>query len=114
LDAKDCVQMKSFIFAIAILAVSGCSTTTTARMDFQSINQFRVNCAKKQEQLDFLYSQWPSKKDQFLNAMMIRSDTGFVASVADDTYRERRYLDEGRYTAVLRLLIDQVKQCPNY
>jgi hypothetical protein len=46
--------------------------------------------------------------------MTIRSDTGFVMSVADDTYQERRYLDEGRYTAVLRLLIDQVKQCPNY
>lgn len=98
------------IFFIAGLA--GC--TTTARMDFQSLNRFQVNCKQKYEQLAFLKSQWPSANDQILNGLMISSSVGYVNSLADGTYQERRYLNEGRYTAVLRLLIDQVRQCPDY
>lgn len=93
------------------LVLAGC--TTTSRMDFQSINYFNVNCAKKYEQLEFLQSQWPSDRDIFVSGSMISNTAGFFATVADGTYQERRYLDEGRYTAVLRMLIDQVKQCPD-
>lgn len=102
----------SLIMLLSVSAISaGC--TTTARMDYQSLNHFRVNCSKKQEQLEFLYSQWPSSNDRLVNGMMISSTGGFIASVADGTYQERRYLNDGYYTSVLRLLIDQVKQCPN-
>ena len=103
--------MKNLIILSAIL-LTGC--TTTARMDLHSLNTFKINCAKKQEQLDFLYSQWPSRDEQIVNALMIRSSLGFLASNADDTYQERRHLDDGRYTAVLRMTIDDVKRsCPD-
>lgn len=110
MDLTCNLSVTRIIPLIALLA--GC--TTTARMDFQSINQFRVNCAKKYEQLEFLQSQWPSQNDRLINGLMITSSVGFVSSVADGTYEERRHLNDGRYTAVLRLLIDQVKQCPDY
>lgn len=100
--------------AVLLAAVLNAGCTTTARMDYQSLNHFRVNCAKKYEQLEFLQSQWPSSNDRLVNGMMISSTSGFIASVADGTYQERRYLNDGYYTSVLRLLIDQVKQCPDY
>jgi len=100
------------LLLISLLTLAGC--TTTARMDLHSLNHFQINCAKKQEQLDFLYSQWPSRDEQIVNALMIRSTAGFVASNADETYQERRYLDEGRYTSVLRMVINDVKRtCPD-
>lgn len=100
------------IILMSLLLLTGC--TTTSRMDFQSINHFKINCAKKYEQLEFLRAQWPNERDFLLNGFMISSTGGFIATVADGTYQERRYLEEGRYTAVLRMLIDQVKQCPDY
>lgn len=102
--------MKKIILLSVLLA--GC--TTTARMDLQGINQFRVNCAKKYEQLEFLQSQWPSQNERIVNGLMISSTFGFVSTVADGTYEERRHLNDGRYTSALRLLIDQVRQCPDY
>ena len=95
-----------------VLLTTGC--TTTARMDFQGLNQFRIDCSKKQEQLDFLRSQWPSETEQLINGMMITSSVGYIASNADGTYRDRVYMDRGAYTSVLRKLIYDVKRtCPN-
>lgn len=111
MDITCNLPVKYTVFT-SLLILGGC--TTTARMDLHSLNHFKVNCAKKQEQLDFLYSQWPSRDEQIVNSLMIRSTAGFIFSNADDTYQERRYMDEGRYTAVLRMTIDDVKRsCPD-
>ena len=90
-----------------VLLTTGC--TTTARMDFQGLNHFRIDCSKKQEQLDFLRSQWPSETEQLINGMMITSSTGYILSKADGTYQDRVYMDRGAYTSVLRKLIYDVK-----
>jgi hypothetical protein len=98
--------------SITVALLSGC--TTTARIDFESLNRFQIDCSKKQEQLGFLRSQWPSYSDQLVNGMMITSTLGYVSSNVDGTYQERMKLYNGAYTSVLRLLIyDIQKTCPN-
>jgi hypothetical protein len=95
-----------------VLLTTGC--TTTARMDFAGLNQFRIDCSKKQEQLDFLRSQWPSESEQLISNLMVTSTTGYILSNADGTYQDRMYLQKGAYTSVLRKLIYDVKRtCPN-
>ena len=104
--------MKKSIILIAMLS-AGC--TTTARMDIASIDDMRIDCSKKQEQLDFLRAQWPSHNEQISNGMTITSSLGYILTNADGTYQKRRVMADGGYTSTLRLKIEQVKSvCANY
>ncbi|CAB4133481.1 hypothetical protein UFOVP257_214 [uncultured Caudovirales phage] len=100
------------IIILFLLLLAGC--TTTARMSRQDLVNFRIDCSKKQEQIDFLMSQWPSDNDRILNGLMLTSSSGFIATVADGTYQERKDLNDGRYTTQLRLMIRDIQtSCPN-
>ena len=99
-------------FSLIVALLSGC--TTTARIDFESLNRFQIDCSKKQEQLDFLRSQWPSGTEQLVNGMMISSMLGYISSNVDGTYNDRMHMNHGAYTTVLRKLIYDIKRtCPN-
>lgn len=103
--------MKKLIILLSLLA-AGC--TTTARMSLHDLDHFKIDCSKKQEQLEFLNTQWPSDRDRFINAFTITSTAGYVLSNADGTYQERRKLNDGYYTNSLRILIYQIEsRCPN-
>jgi hypothetical protein len=95
------------------MLVSGC--TTTAHMDRATLNSMRIDCAKKQEQIDFLRSQMPSPKDQLINGLMIRGTVGTMAAINDGTYLDRVDQDNGGLSNAIRLQIYNIqKQCVNY
>jgi hypothetical protein len=55
-----------------------------------------------------------SQRDEIVNALLIRSWFGFISSVNDGTYQERRNIDEGRRSAVQRMAeYDRQKTCRN-
>jgi hypothetical protein len=94
--------------------LSGCSAMTTeSRVTTQDLNRYQIDCSDK-GQKDFLESQRVSQRDEIVNALLIRSWFGFIASVNDGTYQERRNIDEGRRSAVQRMAeYDRQKTCRN-
>jgi hypothetical protein len=105
--------MRTKISLILLLVLTaGCSTMTTeARISTQDLNSYKIDCSDK-GQAAFLESQRASERDEFINAMMIRSWLGFFSSVNDGTYAERRNIDEGRRSSVQRMAeYDRRKTC---
>jgi hypothetical protein len=103
--------MKKLILLFCVLA-AGC--TTTSRMSRQDLVNFKRDCAHKQEQLDFLRSQWPNDRDMAINTFTVTSLTGIIMTSADGTERSRREMVDGYYTTQLRLMIRDIQQtCPN-
>jgi len=95
-----------------VFLASGC--TTTAHMDRTTLNSMRIDCSKKQEQIDFLRSQVPSERDHLVNGFMIRGTFGTFNSIRDGTYKDRLDQDDGGLTNAIRLQIYNIqKQCVN-
>jgi hypothetical protein len=105
------MRIKIAIAVIPVLLV-GCSTMTTeSRITTQDLNHYQIDCSDK-GQAAFLESQRVSERDEFVNALIIRSWFGFFASVNDGTYQERRNIDEGRRSSVQRMAeYDRRKTC---
>ncbi len=103
--------MKKVIILFCILA-AGC--TTTSRMSRQDLINFKIDCAHKQEQLDFLRSQWPNDHDMAVNTFSMTSLTSIILTTADGTEKTRREMVDGYYTTQLRLMIKDIQtSCPN-
>jgi len=102
---------KITIVLVPVLLV-GCSTMTTeSRITTQDLNHYQIDCSDK-GQAAFLESQRVSERDEFVNALMIRSWFGYFAAINDGTYQERRNIDEGRRSAVQRMAeYDRRKTC---
>jgi hypothetical protein len=98
--------------AVIPILLVGCSTMTTeSRITTQDLNHYQIDCSDK-GQAAFLESQRVSERDEFVNALIIRSWFGFFASVNDGTYQERRNIDEGRRSSVQRMAeYDRRKTC---
>lgn len=98
---------------LILVLLAGC--TTTARMTHREISYMQIDCTKKQEQLDFLRSQWPSDNERIVNGLIITSTMGFVSSVADGTYQERKDWMDGYLINALRMKIRTIReQCHAY
>ena len=97
-----------------LLFLSGCSVMTTeAKLTTSDLNQYQIDCSAE-GQKQFLESQRVSERDRIVNALIIRSWFGYFASINDGTYQERRNIDEGRRSAVQRMLeYDRHKTCRN-
>jgi len=106
--------MRLQAIALIVMSLSGCSVMTTeSRITTQDLNHYQINCSDK-SQKDFLESQRVSERDEIVNFFMIRSVFGFLASVNDGTYQERRNIDEGRRSSVQRMAeYDRYKTCRN-
>jgi hypothetical protein len=106
--------MRFQTIALMAFVLSGCSAMTTeSRVTTQDLNRYQIDCSDK-GQKDFLESQRVSQRDEIVNALLIRSWFGFIASVNDGTYQERRNIDEGRRSAVQRMAeYDRQKTCRN-
>lgn len=101
------------IAMIAVLCVfGGCATaqTTTARMDYESLNNFKIDCAHKQEQIDFLRSQLLTTNETFANAFTITGTLGYLRSNLDGTYQDRRKMFDNSHKAIINAKIDQLIQ----
>ena len=94
------MDTKKFL-PIILLACAGC--TTTATMDRQTMNSMRINCDKKQEQIDFIQSQEPSLRDRWVNTSIITSWFGFLSANQDGTYNHRMEIDDGSVSNAIRI-----------
>ena len=87
--------------------------TTETRLTTQDLNRYQIDCSAE-GQKQFLESQRVSQRDEIVNALLIRSWFGYIASINDGTYQERRNIDEGRRSAVQRMAeYDRQKTCRN-
>jgi hypothetical protein len=100
------MDSKKYLPLIFLLLAAGC--TTTARMTRQEVDAIRINCSQKQQQLTFLRSQMLDDNEQLVNGLMITSSLGFISSIADGTYQQRRDFMNG-YNSGIRLKIDQIQ-----
>lgn len=98
---------------VAAITLSGC--TTTARLSHRDIEKMPINCERKEEQLAFVRSQFPSPSDQFLSGLMVTSTLGFLNTHRDGTYKDRMDLLNGVTTNSIRIKIEQIEQvCARY
>jgi len=101
MDFKKCLPL-----SLILTSLIGC--TTTARMTREEISSMRFDCARKQQQLDFLKSQMITGDEYLINGLIVTSSIGYVSSIADGTYQQRRDFMDG-YNGGIRLKIDQLK-----
>lgn len=104
--------MQSYFNSIPIiLLLSACSSMgTTNRMTVAELDQFKPNCAYKQEQLDFLRTQLPNPYDRTYNATSMTGVGGTVLSLWDGTYNDRRDQHTGKTEANVRSKIDYLQR----
>jgi hypothetical protein len=104
--------VKKIAVIAALCAFGGCATaqTTTMRMDYQSLNNFKIDCAHKQEQIDFLRSQLLTTNETIINAYTITSTLGYLRSNLDGTYQDRRKMFDNSHKAIINAKIDQLIQ----
>lgn len=104
--------MRNTVAAMSLCMLTSCSVMTTeARLTTKDLNRYQIDCSAE-GQKQFIESQRVSQRDEIVNALLIRSWFGYIASINDGTYQERRYIDEGRRSAVQRKLeYDRHKTC---
>lgn len=95
------------ILAMAVLA-TGC--TTTSKMSVADLNDYKIDCSKKDQQIEFLYSQIPSRGDQAANAFILTGITSTVVTTMDGTYDRRREAYRGHNRAIILSKIDYIRK----
>lgn len=95
------------IIAIAAM-VTGC--TTTSKMSVADLNDYKIDCRKKDQQIEFLYSQIPSQGDQAANAFILTGITSTIVTTMDGTYDRRREAYRGYNRAIILSKIDYIRK----
>lgn len=104
---------RSLLIVGMIAMLSACTTTTTSRMSVAELNNFQVDCKHKNQQIEFLYSQLPSRDDQVANVFVMTSITGTAITTADGSYGRRHEQYRGYNRAMIQGKIDYIrKYCP--
>jgi len=107
------VYAKKLICILSIVSSSAMAFTTEDRMAYQDLNHFKVNCANKQAQIDFLVSQYVGPNGQIANNVYAKTLPGQVITIFDGSYQERQYTASGHRNAVIKqILLDIVRFCP--
>ena len=81
---------------ITAVLLAGCSTPGKELVSYEDLDEFRVDCRRKQEQLSFLYSQIPSRTHQELASANIVSFSNSNHKVATGAYKRKveAWIDE--------------------
>ena len=104
------LPMKLLFVLLAVL-LSGC--TTPARMNVQDLNHYKIDCSRRDEQLAFLQSYFPTPNERIVNGMRMTSPTGAVYTMIDGTYYEERAMFDRRQEGIARVIIHQIHSyCP--
>lgn len=99
------------ILALASLALVGCSTTQT--MSMNDLDYFKPDCSRRDEQLRWLASQYPSQTDYVKAHMSTTSLEGVLWTKADGTFEQKQVVASGRYQMVILAHMDYLKRhCP--
>lgn len=98
--------MRALIAATAVVAsLSGCSMTTTHRMDINDLNNFQIDCANKDAQIRFLESQMTREKEWAIASMEMHSLLGMINAANDGTLKQKQAMVDRKYDAIARVKI---------
>jgi outer membrane murein-binding lipoprotein Lpp len=97
------------ICVLSVTLLSGCATGPTHQpMDVADLNEFRIDCSKRNEQLKFLNSQLSNPDDQLM-ARVKNLATPWTAVTDPEARTEQRLVGSGYSNWMLRHLIAKVR-----
>ena len=103
------MDLKKYVPIIVLL--SGC--TTTAVMSSRDIDNMKIDCSRKTEQLAFLRSQYPSADEQSTNGLIFTSAIGYTSALFNGSFNQHQEMYDGTYTSTVRMAIRNIEsQCP--
>jgi hypothetical protein len=79
--------MKKTIIAVICLSQAAC-TTVPARMSFDELRTFKVDCSRRDEQYQFLESQKYTVNDRLKVALQMTSIVGIVSNAYNGTMKD--------------------------
>ncbi len=100
-------SMKKVVVVLTLAAlVTGCATTK--RMDYRDLSAYKIDCANKAAQIQFLETQLTTP-----NERVAAFATRGIFSIFDGTYHEKNRIMDRSYDAIARgLLWDIRTYCP--
>jgi hypothetical protein len=85
---------------------------TTNHLTVEELDNYKLDCNRKWEQVEFLQMQLPDRQDRWTNALAMTGVSGTLLTMADGTYAERYKSYRGVNTAIIRGKIDYLlKYC---
>ena len=82
-------------------------------MNVAELNDFQIVCKHNNQQVEFLYSQLPTREDQAANMFVMTGITGTLITTADGSYSRRYEQYRGYNRAIILSKIDYIrKYCP--
>lgn len=86
--------------------LTGCASsqpgTTVALMPLQDLDDYKMDCNNKDQQIEFLQRQIADPAWRRMNSQIVNTTGGAIFSIADGTYQERKNQAEGWNQAVAR------------
>jgi hypothetical protein len=105
--------MKKLVFIILCATQTAC--TTPARMSYQDLNHFKVDCNRRDEQWQFLESQKYSQLDRIKVTLQMTSVVGLASNAANGTYQDSADTINFRHEAMIKHIQREIRQqCPIY
>lgn len=90
---------------VVAIALTGCASTpgtTVTLLPLQDLNDYKVDCNNKDQQIEFLRRQIASPQFRRNNQIVMNTTGGILYSLADGSYQERKNQAEGWNQAVAR------------
>ena len=99
------------ISAIAVIFCSGCASTSR-QMSYADINYFKMDCSKRNEQIQMLQSMQSTEDDRLLARVRVATQP-WLQFTDPDQFTNDVYLGSGRTDAYIQYQIqDLVNFCP--
>jgi hypothetical protein len=101
------------LLAALIVTVLSAGCATNPRLAFDDLNTFRIDCAKKYEQMAFLESQMPTPNERMV-AALTRNLIGEFRAALDGKPSEQSRILNREYDAVIKVSLYQLQSyCPD-
>jgi hypothetical protein len=113
---KTTVSKFVTVFGICVITVSlssGCATQPNPakiNMATQDLNHFRIDCSRKQEQIEFLQRQRLTHEDQFAARLRMMVKTHEIIT-APEVYRINHDMANGNPNKYINFLLRELSTC---
>lgn len=104
--------MKKLLILAVVVSQAAC-TTTPARMSFQELSTFKVDCSRREEQYQFLESQKYTVNDRLKLAFQLTSVVGLASNAANGTLQDSSDALDSKHEAMIKHAQREIRQqCP--
>lgn len=100
-----------------LILLAGCATqpeqgTTMVLLSADDLNNYQIDCKRKEAQIRFLTRQIPSRHFLYENGRKVRAMEA-AGLKADPSYRERKNIDDGINMALIKRHLNYLENsCP--